>query len=175
MLQIFQRPSGPLPTYIHGLLTWLCPQPLPLLVHLFEHVAIIHGSMRRLERHDRVLGAKDAINVSIALVELCEYFAVGGQDTARKGKGHKARKFFCKRLSIVIFCFPANCRFIGNAIGSLPQQRNSIKVMQSPCVLGKDSIGFRWKSIIRMRALVTHVIVEQGDCITLILLRSNSD
>jgi len=74
----------------------------------------------RLERHDRqegVLGAEDAVNVSEDLIEVGEYVAVGGQDTIWKRMGHKARKIFLKRLSIVIFYPALDLKNLGNAIG----------------------------------------------------------
>jgi hypothetical protein len=89
-------------------------------MHLLEYVAIIHGSVCRLERHDRqegVLGAEDAVNVSEDLIEVGEYVAVGGQDTIWKRMGHKARKIFLKRLSIVIFYPALDLKNLGNAIG----------------------------------------------------------
>jgi len=43
---------------------------------------------------------------------------VGGQDTIWKRMGHKARKIFCKRLSIVIFYPALDLKNLGNAIAA---------------------------------------------------------
>jgi hypothetical protein len=66
-------------------------------MHFLQNITVIHGLLRRLQRHNRqesIFGAKDTINMRKYLIEVREYIAVGGQHTMCVRKGHKARIFF---------------------------------------------------------------------------------